>query len=218
MVISPFPTTSVAHADSLLELASIFEPWCNMAHLQRSLDPGLLEEAESLARIEWDGFSLVLPGNGADDGVDGDALAPELARTFKRQLPALEGDILFLAELLRDLTGADSIGVRLMRLEKPACPNLHFDRVGLRLVTTYRGPGTEYVPDRWTADGPAASPNLREGKGLTAIEEPVRTSGAGDVLLLKGTLWEGNEEHGAIHRSPAFNSSEPRIVATLDPL
>ncbi len=218
MVTSSHPPTSVARADSLVELASIFEPWCNIAHLRRSLDADLVAESEGLAHGNWDGFSTVLPSDGDGDGVDGSPLRTQFAHTFKRELPALRDDILFLSELLRDLTGANAIGVRVMRLLKPACPNLHFDRVGLRLVTTYRGPGTEYVPDRWTAGDPGSSPNPRGRERLDALEESVRTSRAGDVVLLKGTLWEGNEAHGAIHRSPAFDSSEPRIVATLDPL
>lgn len=218
MVTLPHPPSSVAHASSMIELASIFEPWCNIAHLERSLDAELMQESEALSQLEWDGLSTILPGKGDADGVDGSALGPEFQRTFGRAMPKLQGDIVFLSELLRDLTGADRIGVRLMRLLKPACPNLHFDRVGLRLVTTYSGPGTEYLPDRWAKGDPRSSANLSGRKLLGSVHETVRTSCAGDVLFLKGTLWEGNEEHGAVHRSPAFPSSEPRVVTTLDPL
>ena len=218
MVTTPHPPTSVARAESLIELASIFEPWCNIAHLGRSLDHVLADESNALAKIEWDDICTILPGNGASEGVDGTPLYAEFNRTFGRELPALRGDILFLSELLRDLTGADRIGVRLMRLLKPACPNLHFDRVGLRLVTTYSGPGTEYLPDRWAEGDPRSSINLPNRELQRAVHESVTTSSAGDVLLLKGTLWEGNEKHGAVHRSPEFCSSEPRVVATLDPL
>jgi hypothetical protein len=202
----------------MIELASIFEPWCNIAHLERGLDGELTQESEALSELKWDDLSIILPGNGEADGVDGSALGPKFEREFGRAMPALQQDIVFLSELLRDLTGADRVGVRLMRLLKPACPNLHFDRVGLRLVTTYSGPGTEYLPDRWTPGDPRSSANLPGRKLLGSVHEPVRTSSAGDVVFLKGTLWEGNEEHGAVHRSPQFPSSEPRVVATLDPL
>ena len=80
---------------------------------------------------------------------------------------ALATDPLALAEVLHDPTGAEAIGVRLARLDRPDCPRLHDDRVGLRLATTDLGPGTEYVPDRWSRDGSGASENL----GMRAILE-----------------------------------------------
>ena len=74
MVTTPHPPTSVARAESLIELASIFEPWCNIAHLGRSLDHVLADESNALAKIEWDDICTILPGNGASEGVDGTPL------------------------------------------------------------------------------------------------------------------------------------------------
>ncbi|MCL7421227.1 MAG: DUF1826 domain-containing protein [Methylobacter sp.] len=35
--------------------------------------------------------------------------------------------------------------------------------------------------------------------------------------LLKGRAWEGNEQHGAVHRSPQVNPALPRrLLLTLD--
>ncbi|MGH8364489.1 MAG: DUF1826 domain-containing protein, partial [Pseudomonas sp.] len=38
----------------------------------------------------------------------------------------------------------------------------------------------------------------------------------GEVALLKGTKWHGNENHGLIHRSPALKADERRLILTLD--
>ncbi|WP_428354217.1 DUF1826 domain-containing protein [Methyloprofundus sp.] len=34
--------------------------------------------------------------------------------------------------------------------------------------------------------------------------------------LLKGERWEGNENAGLVHRSPAINEGERRLLLTLD--
>jgi len=34
--------------------------------------------------------------------------------------------------------------------------------------------------------------------------------------LLKGTLWDGNENMGLVHRSPVVPDNEKRLVLTLD--
>jgi hypothetical protein len=38
----------------------------------------------------------------------------------------------------------------------------------------------------------------------------------GEVALLKGTKWHGNESYGLIHRSPALKADERRLILTLD--
>ena len=38
----------------------------------------------------------------------------------------------------------------------------------------------------------------------------------GDVALLKGELWEGNEHAGLVHRSPLVPEGEKRLLLTLD--
>ncbi|WP_086933835.1 DUF1826 domain-containing protein [Agarilytica rhodophyticola] len=39
---------------------------------------------------------------------------------------------------------------------------------------------------------------------------------SGDVALLKGENWEGNENAGLVHRSPALSANERRLLLTLD--
>jgi hypothetical protein len=51
---------------------------------------------------------------------------------------------------------------------------------------------------------------VRRGSGI-------RCSGPGDVVLLKGELFDGNRGRGAVHRSPPIEATgERRIVLTLD--
>lgn len=101
------------------------------------------------------------------------------------------------------------------------CPRLHVDRVALRLVCTYHGPGTEFVPserfDRtwlghaWHRDHARPQTTCEPNDGVLAAR-------TGDIVLLKGETWPDNAGRGAIHRSASASAQTPRLVMTLDPL
>ncbi|MDF5119777.1 DUF1826 domain-containing protein, partial [Vibrio parahaemolyticus] len=52
--------------------------------------------------------------------------------------------------------------------------------------------------------------------GLYDSESAIRRMQPGDVALLKGSGWEGNEATGLIHRSPHGAENERRLLLTLD--
>jgi len=85
------------------------------------------------------------------------------------------------------------------------CRKFHVDWVGLRLIVTYVGPGTEWVSN----DGvhrPALHANWRSLAAINRriVPDPrrVMAAAAGDVLVLKGESYPGNAGLGAVHRSP----------------
>jgi hypothetical protein len=121
---------------------------------------------------------------------------------------AIRDDLAQLVELLTDLTGVTEVGVRLRAQVNPMCPAFHVDHVPLRLVCTYLGPGTEYLDE--AEGGPLVDCGATWRRGVVC--QAVR----GDVVLLKGEGWPGNERRGAAHRSPAHTAM--RLVASLDPL
>ena len=53
-----------------------------------------------------------------------------------------------------------------------------------------------------------------EESGLILDPDAVQTMPPYAIGLLKGSCWEGNELHGAVHRSPPITS--PRLLLTLD--
>lgn len=57
--------------------------------------------------------------------------------------PWLIGDVVEKAELLAVFTGAATVRVRLEPVGDDRCRKFHVDRSRFRLLTTYRGPGTE---------------------------------------------------------------------------
>ena len=52
--------------------------------------------------------------------------------------------------------------------------------------------------------------------GLFENEQDIQQLNHGDVAILKGELWEGNENAGLVHRSPALTTDERRLLLTLD--
>ena len=52
--------------------------------------------------------------------------------------------------------------------------------------------------------------------GLYQSEQDINQIAAGDVAMLKGELWQGNENAGLVHRSPQVQTGETRLLLTLD--
>ncbi|MCE0557448.1 DUF1826 domain-containing protein [Motilimonas sp. E26] len=192
-------------------LTAIFEPHINLTCWQRSLVPNLLEY---VAQINLQGVAIARS-----------VPLDELAEALSRWLPEGAGKIAFiqdieqLAQMLDCLFDNPDIGVRLKTLSQAMCPKFHTDKVVCRLVCSYSITGTQ-----WLENGDANRAKLGrdskgksdEASGLYAADSDVFSADVGDVLLLKGDAWPDNEGLGVIHRSPAINPNDKRLVLTLD--
>jgi hypothetical protein len=129
-------------------------------------------------------------------------------------------DVEYLVGLFRDLFEADDLGLRLRTLDKAMCPRFHVDRVPVRLICTYGGLGTEWLPEAAVNRdklGPAACGQADEDSGLLLDPGAIRAMPAFAIGLLKGELWDGNQGRGAVHRSPRPTPRYPRrLLLTLD--
>lgn len=115
----------------------------------------------------------------------------------------LRDDIAVLARLFATVTGVPYLRLRLDVVTTDACRKFHLDAVTLRLVCTYRGPGTQY--------GAAARPGTEPAEVFAAP--------TGAPILIRGSLWPGTRETGLRHRSPPIEGSGvTRLVLVLDPL
>lgn len=109
---------------------------------------------------------------------------------------------------IADTGGA--VRIRLEGIDGPGCHRWHADAVGLRLLCTYRGAGTEWLP---LAGGAPAARGLN-GSALPAL--PARIP-RGAVAILKGEGHPGNAGAGCIHRSPRLGfRASPRLLLCLD--
>jgi hypothetical protein len=132
----------------------------------------------------------------------------------------LAEELVFLTGLYTDLIGCPAVGLRIEVLDQAMCPRFHVDRVGVRLLCTWRGHGTEWLDDvsvdrRRLGAGSAGLPDDRSGLMLPGAA--IRSVPTHAIALLKGAGWPGNEARGVIHRSPAVPAGEgPRILVSLD--
>jgi hypothetical protein len=206
------PSSSVRVVDEVAGLTAIFEPEVNVVVVRRALPEALVHEGQRLVR-EPSLHKLVTVAPG-----------PAGSRALHAALegcPQLAEDLGYWSEVLAELTGCERVGVRLARVEAAMCPRFHVDRVVLRAVCTYDGPGTEYVSNevvdrRWLGHAAGGVPD--EESGLLRVGDGARAARPGEVVWLKGEAWPGNAGRGAVHRSPAASADAPRLVMTLDAL
>lgn len=113
----------------------------------------------------------------------------------------------------------DQVGFRIRLLDSPMCPKFHIDRVPCRLVTTFTGQGTQWLDnnnlDRSKLGHGSKGLNDNES-GLYPSDTAIKSMTAGDVALLKGSAWIGNEDTAVVHRSPPYREGEKRLLLTLD--
>jgi hypothetical protein len=100
-------------------------------------------------------------------------------------------DIVRLTARFACLAAADEVDIRLDRITGNACRRFHRDFVRLRLLTTYAGTGTQWVP------APAAAQALTE---QSRYQGPLETLPRYAVALFKGSLEQ--PDCGVVHRSP----------------
>ncbi|MEZ8492830.1 DUF1826 domain-containing protein [Vibrio splendidus] len=124
-----------------------------------------------------------------------------------------------LVDMFCCLFDLEEVGLRLAVLNKAMCPRFHFDQVPCRLVTTYHGVATQWLPNE-SVDrsklGRGANGHPDSESGLYNHESDIQQLSSGDVALLKGERWSGNENAGLVHRSPVTSSDETRLLLTLD--
>jgi len=98
------------------------------------------------------------------------------------------------------------------------CAKFHVDWMRYRLVTTYAGPGTEWLANdqvrREVLDAPPAD-HVQSNRQVQRSVAPIRRAATGDVVLMKGEL-HGSAARGAVHRSPPVDDpSQARVVLVL---
>ncbi|PTO66445.1 DUF1826 domain-containing protein [Vibrio splendidus] len=193
-------------------LADIYQSDINIAVWQRQFDEDLtMAISEFIASNPSFSKSVsVSPENALDklefatDGTASKALLENMAE---------------LVDMFCCLFDLEEVGLRLAVLNKAMCPRFHFDQVPCRLVTTYHGVATQWLPNE-SVDrsklGRGSNGQFDSISGLYAHESDIQQMVSGDVALLKGERWSGNENAGLVHRSPVTSSDETRLLLTLD--
>jgi len=193
-------------------LGEIYQEEANIVIWQRELSASL---RESIAK-----FVAAKPGF-----QDSFTVTPKCAlKSIRNSLAGtgqaeLSENIAELVEMFCCLFELERAGLRLGTLDHAMCPRFHVDKVPCRLVTTYSGVATEWLPHQ--AVNRARLGVLSGGRpddqtGLYQSSSDIQQLSCGDVALLKGELWEGNENAGLVHRSPSVEADDRRLLLTLD--
>ena len=202
------PVIRQTRGETPLALADNLDNGVNLALWQRQLPLHIAEFGALLVSLnEPLAESLVVE-------LDSEEAEPNLLGLAAgcRDLEGYDGfiaDVAWLVSAFACLLGAKRIGVRLRLLDKAMCPRFHVDHVPVRLITTYAGIGSQ-----WLREGVMDRRQLSQADAEPS--ERIEQIHCGEVALLKGEKWRGNEGYGLIHRSPALAANERRLILTLD--
>lgn len=194
-------------------LTEIYEPHINIAIWQRRLGSEVARSAEAIsdAMPALELKTIVAP----EDAFDVIAITLDQVPEAK---PVCE-DVAQMVDMFCCLFELDRAGIRLSTLEHAMCPRFHVDKIPCRLITTYSGIATEWLEYDLVNRVKLAAGNggkSDEESGLMRSAADIKQLAAGDVALLKGENWEGNEGAGLVHRSPQVPEGNRRLLLTLD--
>jgi hypothetical protein len=148
-----------------------------------------------------------LPGIDTDGSLGdvGTAVRQTLAARFPTQSGAL-----MLAEDIADLidgwalvTEATRCHLLLERIDSDQCMKFHTDQVGIRLLCTYRGPGTWWVPNHLARRDLLGTD--ADNQDIVPDVDDIREVPTSAIALLKGDAYDPLDV-GIIHRSPPIAS------------
>lgn len=132
---------------------------------------------------------------------------------------ALSNDIADLVKTFGGLFDLKQVSLRLTALDRTMCPRFHTDNVPCRLLTTYQGTATQWLPYslvNYKKLGMENNGLPDDQSGLYQTNDDIRQLACGDVALLKGKLWPGKSNIALVHRSPTPINGEPRLLLALD--
>ena len=194
-------------------LADIYQDNINIANWQRNLSPALNTAAKHVLNLDY-AFQFaasVSPENTFE------SLSKALGS--KPETEALAADVSEIVDMFCCLFDLEQLGLRLATLDRAMCPKFHVDRVPCRLVATYHGVATEWLEHKFVDRsklGMGSKGKTDEESGLYQRASDIQQLQAGDVSLLKGESWLGNEGGGLVHRSPSVDINAKRLLLTLD--
>ena len=176
-----------------------------MAVWRRSMPEALKSWAQRIAADRAVKAGLLIPVARCEDRIEETLRKHKVPSSPARQ--QLKQDIADLIRVFAGIGGLQTVDVRLETVKGDACWKFHVDRVAFRLICTYAGPGTQYVPPECSRQ---AIVQQRDYAG------PLMTIGTYDVAVFKGADAAGHD--GIVHRSPPIlGSGKSRLMLCLSP-
>ncbi len=200
----PSPVPPVVEGDSRPILSRLREPDVTLAVWHRSLPLQFAGWLDSLPRERLPEAQFTGPAACVAQRAASVCDLVGLPDTVERR--ALVSDIATLAQSFARLVGSPDIDLRLEAVDHDSCWRFHRDHVGLRLNTTYRGPGTQWLPPE---HAPRALRAQRRYRG--PLNEMPRFA----VGVFKGVERAGTD--AVVHRSPPVaGTGQTRLFLCLN--
>ena len=208
----PVKFRRVTQSEAPSVLTDIYEEDNNISIWQRKLSEELKASVKDFlaSNQKFQTSMIVTPEN---------ALSNVRQALGAQSSPLLSENIAELVDMFCFLFDLKRTGLRLSILDRAMCPKFHVDKVPCRLITTYQGIATEWLShqdvnrEKLGAGSKGQPDHL---SGLFEHSHDIQQLNCGDVALLKGEHWEGNENAGLVHRSPELLAGERRLILTLD--
>lgn len=209
----PLDLPHVAWVDSLDGLTMLRDPGKTMTIHPRVPDAAITSFLGHRSVTEFCCLRCEIRAVGAEVQIDRELDKAGLSASFGRR--ALGVDIARLVTAFSRLSGASAVKLRLDRITDDACRLFHPDNVPVRLICTYHGPATQWLPEE-SCD--------RSGIGSGDNDAIVRDWSRVQSLrpfwvgVMKGERWPNYSGGGLVHRSPPLKPGEWRMFLALDPV
>lgn len=206
---------SIVWVSSFDALGYIASPGIRLAVLPRTVPPALARGLAStppaalpqlrhtVSVSDLGGLPSLLAGE------DKEKTRPEAA-----SIAPLAADIVQLVRAFAAALGLTAVRIRLERVENDACRLFHADYVAARLIATYLGPTTQYLPEFALR---RAGLGLGCNDGICRDSAAIRSVPPGAVAVFKGARGPEGLAGAAVHRSPPLSRrGQSRYVLVVD--
>lgn len=141
--------------------------------------------------------------------------------TYSKDGNWLIDDLTDLVYRFSEAANTSSVRFRLETLRHAGCCKFHTDFLEVRMLCTYFGPGTEWVPGHAVCReeiGCSAGSLDEANRRIVPDFNKIQQAPTGTVLIFKGDLYPGEEGGGLVHRSaPVTASNHTRLLLRMDP-
>ncbi len=194
--------SSIASGDAPAILEQIHAPYCGLAIWNRSIPEDMADALDRVA--ETLSLDIHVTVAAAHIGQALDATLPP-SDAEGAALRFLRDDVAMLVARFAALSGSSEVEMRVETIAHDACRKFHYDQVPFRLIVTYAGEATQWVPAEEAEKALAAQQDY-DGEVLAFP----RTA----VCLFKGA---GSAENPVLHRSPPIaHLGTRRLVLCLN--
>ncbi|MEO0734753.1 MAG: DUF1826 domain-containing protein [Bacteroidota bacterium] len=145
-----------------------------------------------------------------------ETICQELAQVVRpSKYPGMFQDVQTLLLHFQNVASSGKLRLLLATVATNMCRKFHTDVNNLRLLCTYRGPGTLWLPDD---NVNRSALNSCGHAGCIAREEAlIQQAATGAVVILKGATYPYPGTQAVVHRSPSIeNSGETRLLLRVD--